>query len=205
MSTPHVQSETQHGSTTTGVFAAASGSEPDKSGASTRCAGSRGGAHGVRSDSRETRKKIRPSERARMDFEFFVATELDMVGHEIGVKNATDQNGYTALDCWYAKDTHGQILPCCEPELLAKAMRGKASWNLQVKLWAEDIADGMLLRQPELVDYCHSLPPWIFEATMQQGAKRAAASIGFVPTFARLVRVMEQWWPPEMHCWSPMI
>jgi len=168
------------------------------------------------------RKKIRPSERARLDFEFFSATGLDMVGHEIGVKNTTDPDGYTALECWYAKDTHGQTLPCSEPEKLAKALRGKASWNLQVKMWAENVAGcskhpilqgGLLLGQEELMEYCHGRPEWVFDATMKQAAKiyreehyeGEEAKWGWTPKFVTLVRVFGQWWPPYMHDWSPTI
>lgn len=138
------------------------------------------------------------SERAKAEFAFYRDTPLDMIGRSVGGVLNGDAEGRTALECWYAKDTHGKALPCREPELLGKVTRSKQSVNLQVKLWAEDVADGMILRQPELVAYCHGWPEWVFRATMEQAGKIATKAVGYVPRFARLETVIGNWWPPEM-------
>ncbi len=106
---------------------------------------------------------------------------------------------------WYNRDTYGKTLPCCEPEILLKVERSKKSWNLQIKLWAEDIEDGCLLRQEELARYCHGLPPWIFEAAMSQAGKLCMEKAGFIPRFARLEKVHGSWWPPHMDSFDPSI
>lgn len=127
--------------------------------------------------------RIKVTRRACADFAFFAATDLDMIGVE--PISECDQNGYSALECWFERDTHGRTVPCREPELLAKVERSKKSWNLQVKLWAEDIADGLVIGRDELRRYCEGLPGWIFEATMNQAARLCRERVGFVPSFAR--------------------
>jgi hypothetical protein len=153
------------------------------------------------------------------DFEFYLKTPLDMVGNSVGVETPNDPNGYSALECWWSKDTHGKTLPCREIEKLQKVQRGKASWNLQIKIWAEDVAN-CLLFQSELVEYCHKLPAWIFEATMAQaqlimlrrlvGDPRAEfikgyekMKIGF--RFARAEFLWDNLWLPEMDCFDASI
>lgn len=163
------------------------------------------------------------SRRSQKDYEFFLNTDLDTIGSCVGGGQTSvrddkghewkiDPTGHSALECWFWFDTHGKSLNCREPEQLGKALRSKASWNLQIREWAVDIADGMLLQQPELVDYCHDLPEWIFVATMKQAAKLSleggwlcCASQGFAPRFARLEYVKGHWWPPYMDSFDPMI
>lgn len=166
-------------------------------------------------------RRIKVSDASRSDFDFFVRTDLDMIGAMVGIKDPRDDaKGYTALECWYQRDTHGEALPCREIELLQKAERGKASWNLQIKMWAEDVADGMLLRQSELVEYCHGLPAWIFEAVMAQahltalrkqvGDPKAQFVKGYEkmklgPRFARAEYLWSNLWLPEMDCFDAAI
>ena len=150
--------------------------------------------------------KMRITERSKAEFEFYLNTPLDMIGRSVGEKEQPgDPNGYSALECWYALDTYGDKLACREPELLAKATRSKKSVNLQVKLWAEDIADGMLLRQPELVEYTHRWPEWVFRAVMEQAGKITSKTIGFVPRFARAEYLMGNLWFPEMDSFDASI
>lgn len=136
------------------------------------------------------------SARAKDEFEFYLHTDLDMIGHTREVTHSAD--GQSALECWWLRDTHGKNAPCREPEVLAKAIRGKESINLQVKLWAEDIADGMLLRQRELLEYTRGWPEWIFRAVMNQAAKITMNTVGFVPRFARAEYLFGNVWPPEL-------
>jgi hypothetical protein len=121
------------------------------------------------------------SHRARQDFDFFVETDLDMIG-QVFADARDDPNGFSALECWFERDTHGKVLPCREIELLNKVERAKQSWNLQIKLWAEDVA-GCLLSKEELNRYCAGLPSWIIQATIRQAGKILRTRIGFVPRF----------------------
>ena len=152
------------------------------------------------------------SERTRKDFEFFRDTELDTIGSIVGVQISGNTSGKSALECWFLLDTHGKNAPCREPEVLSKAMRGKQSWNLQIKMWAESLAEGTLF-QWELVDYCHGLPTWIFDATMNQSRKILKGMTApdgkpfgdYVPTFMQTLRIFGQWIPPWMLSFDPLI
>lgn len=149
--------------------------------------------------------KLKITDRSKAEFAFYRDTPLDMIGHTVGVDAAADPNGYSALECWWAKDTHGKTLPCREPELLAKVIRSKQSVNLQVKLWAEDVADGMLLRQAELVEYVHGWPEWVLRAVLEQAGKIATRIIGFAPRFARAEYLWGNLWLPEMDSFDASI
>lgn len=145
------------------------------------------------------------TDRAKADFAFYRDTPLDMVGVGIGCATAFAPSGVSAMECWFAKDAHGKTLPCREPELLDKVLRGKASVNLQVKLWAEDVANGKLLPQAELVEYVHGWPEWVLRAVMAQAGKIATRIVGFSPRFARAEYVMGNLWLPEMDSFDASI
>lgn len=155
---------------------------------------------------KEVRFKI--TDRAKAEFAFYAESDLDMIGQHVGVVSwpfPGDSDGYSALECWWAKDTHGKMLPCREPELLAKVLRSKQSVNLQVKMWAEDVADGSLLRQLELVTYAHGWPEWVFRAVLEQAGKIANGMVGFIPRFARAEYLFGNLWLPEMDRFDPVI
>lgn len=139
------------------------------------------------------------TDRAKREFEFYKASDLDMIGHDVGFETyPVAADGYSALECWWAKDTHGTVIPCREPEILKKVFRSKQSVNLQIKMWATDVADGMLLCQDELVEYLHGWPEWVFSAVMNQAAAIAIKTVGFVPRFARAEFVNGALWFPHM-------
>lgn len=130
------------------------------------------------------------SSRAKKEFEFY-RDFPDMIGVQVGVAiEVADPKGSSALECWWAKDTHGQTLSCREPELLERVVRGKASANLQIKMWAEAMADPPLLLQPELMEYVEGWPSWAFEAVVNQAGKLLMdhPQHGYVPRFATVVR-----------------
>ena len=79
--------------------------------------------------------------------------------------------------CW----ENGISVPTKEPEMVRKAIEGKMSVNLQIKLWSEDI--GILLMPEELLEYCKEYPKWVFDAVLEQSRKRYMKEVGFVPTF----------------------
>lgn len=138
------------------------------------------------------------------DIDFYASCGLDMIGHEIGAAIKADPNGQSARTCFTHFDTHGKIIPCREPEEFARLLRAKKSVNLQIKLWAEDVASG-LLTQKELIDYTHRWPDWVLRAVFNQAARICQKQIGFVPRFARLGYVKNTIQPPEMDSFNPNI
>lgn len=156
-----------------------------------------------RDSSGSGRRTVHVSDASKHDFDFFLATPLDMIGETdvdaMQIEQMKSTTGYTALECWYLKDTHGKIEPCREACELKKAVRGKKSWNLQIKMWAEDLSGDMpTLRQRELHEWCSGLPSWIFEGTLRQAAKRARERMLWSPRFTRLEKLFGVWWPPDM-------
>lgn len=141
--------------------------------------------------------RFRITERAKQEFEFYLTSDLDMIGHHVAPTTMTYPQGYSALECWWAVDTHGVNLPCREPDLLNKAARSKKSVNLQVKLWAETMAEGLLF-QEELLDYTRGWPEWVFRSTVEQAGKLLLATTGFAPRFARVETVLGCVWLPHM-------
>ncbi len=105
-----------------------------------------------------------------------------MIGSEIGVVGVSDPSGHSALECFFAKDTLGKSLPCRELDILQKVFRAKASWNLQIKMWAESMAEETLSRD-ELFEYCADLPEWIAVATLRQARKIFLKANGWEPKF----------------------
>lgn len=150
---------------------------------------------------------MRISQTARENFEFLLHTDLDMIGQGTKADACVidSPEGKSSLECWYMFDTHGQHIPCKEAEDLRKVLRAKASWNLQVKLWAQDVAYGMILYQEELLSYCHQLPEWIFRATMQQAGSICVKIFGYVPRYSRVETLKSNVWFPYMDEFDPSI
>ncbi len=123
------------------------------------------------------------------DFQFFESSDLGVIGADDAqaqlIRAAAAQDGATAESAWKALDGQGRIIPCREPERLIKAMRSKKSWNLQVREWATDLADGMLLSVAELAEYTAGAPEWIFRATINQAQRLAFQRVGYVPTYTQ--------------------
>lgn len=127
------------------------------------------------------------SKRAKSDFKFYSNCGLDMIGHLIGIEILSDPNGESAETCYFMLDTHGKMPPCREVELLARIFRAKQSVNLQIKMWAETMAEFLLLPK-ELQEYIKEwgAPYWVYKATMNQAAKIHEEKYGWQPTFLRL-------------------
>lgn len=91
-------------------------------------------------------------------------------------------DGRSALECFHLHETHGRRdVPTREPELLARALNGKA-WNgLTVQMVAEDLVACMITPDEVRADY----PPVIATDILAAARKKATATIGFVPTFLR--------------------
>ena len=157
----------------------------------------------------EKRKKIKISARAREEFEFLSRCGLDMIGRVVG--HAPEKNhpdGYSALECWFFMDTHGIALPCSDHEELQRIFRAKKSVNLQVRLWAEDLADGSLLTPLELFSrHLAGWPQWVFEAALAQARKICMNNpmIGFFPTFLGCSVFLGAFWSSDMDYFDPGI
>lgn len=81
---------------------------------------------------------------------------------------------------------NGVMVPTREWDLVKRVQEGKMSVNLQIKMWAEDLGNNLLLMPPELYEYCRGYPKWVFKATMEQAQKRIMNEIGFIPTFMKV-------------------
>lgn len=157
-----------------------------------------------------SQKNVRVSEASKRDFDFFLSTPLDLIGQTdadaLHIDETAAPSGHSAQECWHLKDTHGRMSACREPEKLKKAVRGKKSWNLQIKMWAEDLGGDLpTLRQTELHAACTGLPSWIFDAAVRQAERIASARMGWAPRFARLEKLFGFWWPPEMDAFDAAI
>lgn len=90
-----------------------------------------------------------------------------------------DPNGYTAAECFHAKETHGKDLPCREPELLSRAFNGKAWHGVTVTMVAEDFVAGMISHAEILKNY----PAHTAREIAARASQIAEKNIGFVPNF----------------------
>lgn len=149
--------------------------------------------------------RIKVSASAEAEFNFYSRTDLDMIGHSVGHSFDYDPEGHSALECWWYKDTHGKTIPCRDPLALGKAVRGKASVNLQVRMWAQDVADHALLGQRELLDYTHGWPSWVLLAVLNQATSIAVGELGFAPRFCRAEFMHGNLWLPDMDPFDPSI
>jgi hypothetical protein len=128
------------------------------------------------------------SSKFRREFEFYVQYPK-MIGTVVSAgleqQSSSNTDSTSALEAFYALDSYGKRLPCAEPEILAAAIAGKASVNLQVKMWAEGLAEATFTAA-ELREYCVGYPQWVYKAIVNQAKRLALAHIGFVPTYVTL-------------------
>lgn len=83
-----------------------------------------------------------------------------------------EENGMPAKKAFYLYDSQGKIVKTKEPVLLRELYRCKGSINLNIKMWAEDRAKGILpkilfdemVKELELLD-------WMVEAVEKQKVK----------------------------------
>jgi len=83
-----------------------------------------------------------------------------------------EENGVPAKKAFYLYDSQGKIVKTKEPELLRELYKCKGSINLNIKMWAEDRAKGILpkilfdemVKELELLD-------WMVEAVEKQKVK----------------------------------
>jgi len=91
--------------------------------------------------------------------------EFDPIGHL--QKFPVVDDGVTAKKAFKSFDGQGKLLSTTEPDLLARVLRGKASLNLNIKLWAEGISEGVFCIIEFQEDYPW-LPEWVWNAVKGQ-------------------------------------
>ena len=90
-------------------------------------------------------------------------------------------DGFSALECFHAHETHGETLPCREPALLSRALNGKEWHGLTVTNCAEDFIGRILFTSDIKANY----PEWVQRDIFGRARQLAMKMIGFVPTFVR--------------------
>lgn len=120
---------------------------------------------------------------------------MDIIGRGCPIPPA-DPKGYSPLHCWVAFESTGQVLPCTDPTSYAKARRSLASWRLQLKQWAEGVADETLSLE-EVISYisdattpqAFDAPEWFLPTTITLAGSyyRRAHRTLYVPTFMRIL------------------
>jgi hypothetical protein len=82
--------------------------------------------------------------------------------------------GVSAKEAFYIKDSTGKVIATKELTLLQKVFNVKASINLQIKMWAEDLAMGILhIQDLWYIKKEYNPPDWVFDAIVQQSKKYA--------------------------------
>ena len=100
-----------------------------------------------------------------------------------------DPNGEDGMYCFLCWE-NGYDVPTREPELVQRAVEGKQSINLQIKMWCEGMWDKQLqcplFFPQEIREYCKNYPNWVFRAVIEQTKKRVLDDIGFIPTWLKI-------------------
>jgi len=80
------------------------------------------------------------------------------------------EDGLPAIKCFFNLE-NGVVLPTNNISEVKRALDGKKSLNLQIKMWAETV--GRELSTIELREMIEELnmPQWVFNATMNQAVK----------------------------------
>lgn len=111
------------------------------------------------------------------DFLFLTSVKIeDTLGIEHALRTVYSENGFSALECWYALDTLGKKLPCKEPDLLDRAIASKKTWNLSIKMMAEDWVNYLFFKED-----LKNLPIWVQKAIVNLAQKIAQETIGWIP------------------------
>jgi hypothetical protein len=90
------------------------------------------------------------------------------------------ENGKTAKECFYILDSTGKYEECSELDMLYNLLNCKASLNLQIKLWAEEIEE-LLISKEQIKENTalaigilleiqkeYQLPEWVIKAITKQ-------------------------------------
>lgn len=104
------------------------------------------------------------------------------------VKETSDPNGYTPLECFAYRDTYGKELPCNDVVKLREIQHGKEMVNLQIKMWVDTTFELPIVLMPselkeELKNSPRNYPPWVFESYIKQLKKLYISKHGYLPSF----------------------
>jgi hypothetical protein len=103
------------------------------------------------------------------------------------VKEISDPNGYTPIECHVYQETYGKIIPCNDIVKLRQVQHGKKMVNLQIKMWVDTTIELPITLLPtEVKEICRDYPNWVFQSYMQQLKKRHTLLHGFVPKYITL-------------------
>ncbi len=133
--------------------------------------------HGMNTDLEQKRMKVKPTAKAKARFRYFTLCE-DIKRLPV-IPLVSD--GYSGLECFHAHETFGKVLPCREPDLLARALNGKERHGLSVTHCAEDYVGRILFAAELKANY----PAWVRKDILGRAAQIALKVVGFVPTFVR--------------------
>lgn len=91
-----------------------------------------------------------------------------------------DPAGFSALECFHHRESvGGELLPCREPELLARALNGKEQHGISVTMIAEDYVGRITFASDIKANY----PAWVQRDILGRARQIALELLGYVPTF----------------------
>lgn len=90
------------------------------------------------------------------------------------------EDGNSAEECFFWRETNGLTVSCREPDLIHRAVNGKAWHGVTVKMLAEDFAIHRLITSAEIKQ---SYPLWVAAEIFKQAGKVSMEQIGFIPKF----------------------
>lgn len=96
-----------------------------------------------------------------------------------------DESGHSAIDCFHALESRGEMMPCREAVLLERYLAGKAWHGVTVAMVAEEFAINRLVFSAEIKAW---YPEWVAEEIFAQARKVARQKLGYVPTFVEKAR-----------------
>lgn len=119
----------------------------------------------------------RPTRKSSDKFEYFLLCEDENRLPSIEYWD----DGYTALECFHALESWGELLPCREPKLLSRAMNGKHQHGITVTMIAEDYIDRLIFA----CEIDSNYPAWVSAEIYARAGQIAEQKLGFRPTFIR--------------------
>ena len=93
-----------------------------------------------------------------------------------------DKDGLDSKTCFYLYDTYGKNvcnkIKCNNPQEVERIIWGKQLMNLTIKMWVEDLNQGLLFWD-EVLNSCQYYPEWVLQSVKNQLIKE----IGWKPKF----------------------
>lgn len=116
--------------------------------------------------------KVGPKTRVAYEFYGRLAREGICVGGKELPVMAGHPRGCTALEAFAVHDSCGAVRRCREPRQLRDVFRAKAGLNLQIKMWAEGVAEWTTFIWELRADNTFAwFPEWVWLAVERQATK----------------------------------